>query len=353
MASTHTAISWTDATWNVLRGCSRVSLGCGGPHGQGGCYAERLAIRFAGPGQPYEGLVKSTPAGPRWTGEVRFVEEALTLPLRWRTPRRIFVNSMSDLFHEKVADEWIDRIFAVMLLAQRHTYQVLTKRPERMRAYLSDPDHTMRVLMAMNSLMGPTILAGVDRAGSSKFPCPAIHLGVSVEDQATVNARIPHLFETPAAVRWVSYEPMLGPVDFTRIDGGALSIHYEGIDFDALHGFDMRRTKLDWIVAGGESGPGARPPHPDWFRSARDQCVAAGVPYFFKQWGEYAPVPPRAAGPGRMVRAGDIVVTPDGRRAPIKADLSCDLEGAGIPMRRFGKKAAGAMLDGREWREFP
>jgi protein gp37 len=220
------SIGWTDATWNPIRGCTRVSEGCRN------CYAERQAIRHAyaqrvigadRPGTvegPYYGLVKSTPAGPRWTGTVAFVPEALDLPLRWRTPRRIFVNSMSDLFHERVEDEWIDRIWAVMLLTQRHTYQILTKRPERMVAYVTDPGHHERVLVAMDRLLGPKAPPGVDFDGSSRFPSPAIWLGVSVEDQATADARIPLLLQTPAAVRFVSYEPALGPVDFARYLGG-------------------------------------------------------------------------------------------------------------------------------------
>jgi protein gp37 len=234
-------IPWTEDTWNPIRGCSRVSLGCGGPHGQGGCYAERLAIRLSGPGQPYEGLVKSTPSGPRWTGRVALVESALDLPLRWKKPGRIFVNSMSDLFHEKVPDEWIDRIFAVMAKAPQHTFQILTKRPERMLEWVTR---------------------------SRPVPLPNVWLGVSVEDQETADVRIPLLLQTPTAVRWVSYEPALGSVDFRSL----------GL---------LKRTGagLDWMVVGGESGPGARPFDLAWARQTIDQCREAGIAPFFKQTG--------------------------------------------------------------------
>ncbi len=260
-------IEWTDATWNPVRGCSRVSEGCRN------CYAERVAARFSGPGEPYHGLAVMKPDGPHWTGKVKLPADHLTDPLRWRTPRRIFVNSMSDLFHEAVPQEWIARIFQVMAQANQHTYQILTKRPQRMLEIMRDlTDHS-------------TMFMGK--------PLPNVLLGVSVEDQANADARIPLLLQTPAAVRFVSYEPALGPVDFSEF---------------------LERTKigpnhiLDWIIAGGESGPQARPAHPDWFRAVRDQCKAANartnmraadgvriaaapppvenVPFFFKQWGE-------------------------------------------------------------------
>jgi protein gp37 len=130
-------IEWTEATWNPIRGCSRKSPGCGGPGDHGGCYAEGIAARFSGPGQPYEGIAEMRGGKPRWTGKLAFIEPSLTLPLRWKKPRQIFVNSMSDLFHENVPYEWIDKIFAVMALCPQHTFQVLTKRSARMRGYLS------------------------------------------------------------------------------------------------------------------------------------------------------------------------------------------------------------------------
>lgn len=337
------AIEWTDATWNPIRGCSRVSEGCRN------CYAERTAVRHVSrrdpgggdgsPGAgPYAGLVKSTPTGPRWTGEVRFVEGALALPPQWRMPRRIFVNSMSDLHHERVEVAWLRRITEVMIGTPRHTYQILTKRPERMRAWWET------VAWHEN---------GDPRKPLHRGAPPWVWLGVSVEDQPTLTARGPILAETPAAVRFISYEPALGRADFAEALGVWWN-HTAGTWERTEPSMRTGRRWCDWLIAGGESGPGARPPHPDWFRSVRDQCVAASVPFFFKQWGEYGEVPKREDGPGRLVRSGDVVVTPDGRRAPVeRGSLNCALEGEGIPMRRYGKKAAGHLLDGREWREFP
>jgi protein gp37 len=229
----HSLIEWTDDTWNPLRGCSRVSEGCRN------CYAERTAIRQVR--SRYAGLVKSTPNGPRWTGEVGFVEEVLKHPLRWKSPRKIFVNSMSDLYHEKVTDEWRHRIYAVMEQASRHTFQILTKRPERMQTYLAE------------------------RYGETRIPPRHIWHGVSVENQAAVDERIPRLLETPAAVRFLSIEPLLGPISDLPLDG------------------------IHWVIVGGESGPRHRPVQADWVRDIRDQCARAGVAFFFKQWGGRTP----------------------------------------------------------------
>jgi protein gp37 len=208
--STGTTIEWTEATWNPLVGCSRVSAGCQR------CYAERLVHRGLAP--QHRGLTKLVGGEPRWTGEVRLVESALSLPLRWKTPRRVFVNSLSDLFHESVPDEWVLSIFEVMGGAWWHTYQLLTKRPERMAAVIERINPTLR------------------EQGRAPFGPVWKHvwLGVSVEDQATADERIPLLLETPAEVRWVSAEPLLGPVDFSPW-------------------FPPRQPALDWVVVGGES----------------------------------------------------------------------------------------------------
>jgi protein gp37 len=244
-------ISWTDATWNPLVGCSRVSEGCRN------CYAEREAAGRLAKTPKYQGLAREVNGHPSWTGELRLWEPHLDQPLRWRAPRRIFVNSMSDLFHEKVPDEWIDRIFAVMCKARQHTYQVLTKRPKRMRAYMD--------------AHWPTV-CGV-RPGE---PPHHIWLGVSVEDQATADERIPLLLQTPAAVRWVSYEPALVAVDFSRW------LFAAGEDGEPA---PRNRPGLDWIVVGGESGPSARPFDLSWARSTVAYCRHAGVAVFVKQLG--------------------------------------------------------------------
>jgi protein gp37 len=259
-----TAIEWSDAVWNPLAGCTRVSAGCQA------CYAERLAHRVAAMGHvKYHGLTRKVGSEVRWTGEVRFVEEALDLPLRWKKPRRIFVNSMSDLFHEKVTDEWIDRIFRTMVVAQQHTYQILTKRPERMREYIVSHQ--------------PAVGA---------WPPSWIHLGVSVENQETADERIPLLLQTPAAVRFLSVEPLLGPVDLTPwlahelTPDDKLMLAFAG---GARTTEDLQRMarRIDWIIVGGESGPGARPCDIAWIRSVVAQAKAAGVPVFVKQLGRW------------------------------------------------------------------
>ena len=333
-----TGIEWTDATWNPVRGCTRVSEGC--RH----CYAEIMAARFSGPGQWGEGLAEIVGEGARrdhrWTGKVALAEGLLDQPLRWRRPRRIFVNSTSDLFHEAIPDDWIDRVFAVMALAPRHTFQVLTKRPERMREYFMHDDgfgrwgyieHFARQMLTKMGKAQPQRKTLAHHGGSNM---PHVWLGVSVEDQATADARIPPLLATPAAKRFISAEPLLGPVDLTPWlgDDGALA-----------------PLSLDWVIAGGESGPGARPMHPDWARSLRDQCAAAGVAFFFKQWGEFVPCVTEDA------PETGLVCHPDG------ADCSAFNEPARRPIVtaharefwRVGKKRAGATLDGREHREFP
>lgn len=252
-----TRIEWTDTTWNPIVGCTIVSPGCTN------CYAMRMAGTRLKTTKPYNGLTQDTKAGPVWTGEVRFLEERLTQPLKWRKPRRVFVNSMGDLFHEDVPYWWIDRVFAVMAETPRHTYQVLTKRPERMQDYFRG-------------------LKDEYRGKARALPAENIWLGTSVEDQKRANERIPALLDTPATVHFISAEPLLGPVDLTSMCD---------VDFDALYGVDHGRTRINWVICGGESGPSARPMEPDWARSLRDQCQAAGVAFFMKQMPRKAPIP--------------------------------------------------------------
>lgn len=261
----NTNIEWCDKVWNPVRGCSKVSAGCAN------CYAERVAQRFSGPGLPYEGL--ATAKG--WTGKVRLVEDALTAPLGWRKPQRIFVNSMSDLFHEALSDDAIDEVFSVMALAGYHTFQVLTKRPQRMR------DYALRVAAskphdAVNSAVFDAVNAV--HGGFASWPLPNVWLGVSVEDQATADARIPVLLDTPAAVRFVSYEPALGPVEFQRDRGWLAPFRETSPSLD-------RSPRIDWLIAGGESGPNARSCNVAWLRGPAKDCLEAGVAVFMKQLG--------------------------------------------------------------------
>ena len=278
----NTKIEWTDATWNPVTGCTVVSDGCSN------CYAMRLAGGILRRHPSREGLTKHGPNGPVWTGEVRLNEAWINHPIFWRKPRMVFVCTHGDLFHEAVPDEWIDRVFAVMALCPQHTFQVLTKRPERMKEYLSGQDGGIvdaadflakkldRYTLSGNAghLCSWTEY-GDTRCDIAPWPLPNVWLGVSVEDQATAEERIPHLMETPAAVRFLSAEPLLGPVNL----------------FDAcqINNRPNQASALDWVIVGGESGPNARPMDADWARSLRDQCASDDVPFFFKQWGAYAP----------------------------------------------------------------
>lgn len=359
-------IEWTDATWNPIRGCSRVSEGCRN------CYAEGMAARFSKPGQWGHGLATyvTRPDGKRearWTGTmVQAPEATLTAPLRWKAPRRIFVNSTSDLFHEDVPDAWIDRVFAVMALCPQHTFQVLTKRPERMRAYFA-AGPWLRWLELMKPLWHGRLASEVAENGA----LPNVWLGTSVEDQASADARIPHLLETPAAIRFISAEPLLGPVDLTRlgIDSDsemhaltpipwAEEVANWGDDPETIEGWldwyglsevptsgNMHPT-LDWVIVGGESGAGARPMHPDWARDLRDQCASADVPFFFKQWGGHTVVYDRdVEDPDWRWCAGIERKTPTGRWLNLAGGHGFHGERV-VRVVPTTKKAAGRRLDG-------
>lgn len=332
-------IEWTDATWNPVTGCTEVSPGC--DH----CYAKTFAERFRGVrGHHFERGF-----------DVVLRPERLDQPLRWKRPRRIFVNSMSDLFHDSIEADYIADVFATMALAPQHTFQLLTKRHGRMRSLLSDPEFTMWVGAQMRN-------RGEDEWET--WPLPNVWLGVSVENQQWANIRIPALLDTPAAVRFLSCEPLLGPVDlgqWTRphtVDCLAGPPWCScGRDGDGY---------LDWVIVGGESGHGARPMHPDWARSLRDQCTAAGVAFHFKQWGEWQH---GSAAPGQ--HGVDHIIVRDGRHEPSKDHWAKDHRGWWTSdlirardrhekgsedatfISRVGKKSAGRELDGRTWDEFP
>jgi protein gp37 len=271
-------IEWTDATWNPIRGCSRVSDGCRN------CYAEKVANRFKGKGMPYEGLIAKSGA---WNGNIKFVHHLMDQPTRWKKPRRIFVNSMSDLFHENVPVETIAEIFGIMARCPQHTFQVLTKRPERMHQLLNSFGFEVWVRDCIKYEPQAEIM---------QWPLPNVWLGVSAEDQQTANERIPLLLDTRAAVRWVSAEPLLGEIDLNRIILKE-SIGKPPISISALRGWyggwldaEGNPAKLDWVVVGGESGKGARLIDSDWVRLMRDQCASVETPFFFKQWGQFAPL---------------------------------------------------------------
>lgn len=284
-----TNIEWTDATVNAINGCTVISPGCTN------CYAMRLAGTRMKNNPTRVGLTQDSKAGPVWTGEVRLNEQALMQPLRWSKPRMIFWNAHGDMFHPAVPDEWIDRCFAVMALTPHHIHQVLTKRADRMREYFSARDVRVRI---------GVLIPGIARSWrenakgvwhAEEWPLSNVWLGVSVEDQQRADERIPDLIQTPAAVRWLSCEPLLGGVNLAAVVEARASVASRRI-FDTLTGMIMDRrdgvsfgAKVDWIVVGGESGPGSRPMRADWARSLRDQCAAAGVPFFFKQWGDYLP----------------------------------------------------------------
>jgi protein gp37 len=336
-----THIEWTDATWNPVTGCSVISPGCTN------CYAMRLAGTRLKHTPSRIGLTVESKAGPVWNGEVRLNDKALDQPLRWRRPRRIFVCAHGDLFHEAVPDEWIDRVFAVMALAPQHTFQVLTKRALRMREYLCREGRAEAIGWAEAKIAADNMrVAAVGYAGPvhERLPLPNVWLGVSVEDQQRADERIPELLATPAAKRFISAEPLLGPVDLRnieRLDGdkNALTGELWIPGCGSISSRTIPGPRLDWVIAGGESGPGARPMNPQWARALRDQCQAAGVAYFFKQWGEWSPMERHRQGLEAEVTR--MAAAPIG-----KWDVETDT-------LRVGKRAGGRMLDGIEWSEFP
>jgi protein gp37 len=251
------AIEWTDATWNPVTGCSRVSPGCA--H----CYALDLAARLKRMGQPRYQRDGGRGSGPGFG--VTLHEDLLEVPLRWRKPRLVFVNSMSDLFHEEIPDEFIGRVFGAMAAARRHTFQVLTKR-------CAQPQFEN----VMRRASGET---------GHALPLPNVWLGVSIENRRFVH-RADLLRETPAAVRFISAEPLLGPLipDVPSPDSDRAWSWHDGADLEPLN-----LTAIDWLIVGGESGARHRPVAPEWVRDLRDYAGAAGTAFFFKQWGGRTP----------------------------------------------------------------
>lgn len=320
--SDNSKIEWTDLTWNFITGCTKISDGCLN------CYIERT------PPFRMQGRRFDKPGIGGATG-VKLHSDRLHWPItKWRKPSLIFVNSLADIFHEDVPDQFIAEAFAVMAMAKQHTFQLLTKRHARMR----------------NLLLGAKINGfqeAVSRAlfargfsGGIEWPLPNCWIGVSVENQQWADIRIPALLETPAAVRWLSVEPMLGPIDLTAVPGlqgqwGHGGTHHgvgtEECPRELHHHHDDRcRFPINWTVCGGESGPGARPMNPSWVRSLRDQCRETSTPFFFKQWGEWVPLDALVVKAGAEIRAYPEFI-----------------------VKRVGKKAAGRELDGRTWDQYP
>lgn len=330
-------IEWTDATWNPITGCTKLSEGCRN------CYAERMSKRLAG----RCGYPKDKPFS------VTLHPEKLEDPLKWKKPRKIFVNSMSDLFHDDVPDGILCQVFNIMALTQQHTYLILTKRPERMKKFLAE-----EAFLTCINCKG----SGCDQCDNTGYqswvnrPYPNVWLGVSVENQAAADERIPLLLQAPVAVRFISAEPLLGPVNLTNLD--------QGWQTNALTGkqSDMGRPwydtgNLDWVIVGGESGPGARPMHPDWVRSLRDQCQAAGTKFFFKQFGEW--IVPEDGAESCRVCGCTWNNACNGGCSWVEPGLCSTCIGKQVPdyravkFQRVGKMKAGRELDGRTWDEMP
>ena len=293
-------IPWTGPTWNIARGCNRKSPGCEN------CYAERMAYRFDRPGMWGEGLTVIRQGRPGWSGKVVLVPEKLREPLSWRRPRRVFPCSGSDLFHEKIPFEYIAAAFAVMAAASQHTFQVLTKRPERMLEFLEwlvDPKkgsrgYVWQTLFSCAIETDPGLeekLKG--RMGSPwPWPLPNVWLGVSAEDQERLDERVPLLLQCPAAVHWVSAEPLLGRIDLTKYlpsepdaaDVVCPRVHVGATKCPVCTGGTV--PGLGWVVPGGESGQickTARPCAMEWIEEIKNDCLAAGVPVFVKQLGSW------------------------------------------------------------------
>lgn len=316
--SDQSGIEWTRSTWNPTVGCSLMSPGCTNCYAMN--FAHRLATAFGNAaGRKYKGLTVKVKGNPVWTGVVMVADDAVLIPLRWKKPRLVFVNSMSDLFHDQLPTEAVDRVFAVMQLASQHIFQLLTKRPDRMRAYMNDPETPARVRTAADRIR--------PGAGVGHWPPKNVWCGTSVEDQARADERIPELLATRAHTRFLSIEPLLGSVRLA----GAASIR------------ELRpgrgRAGIHWVIVGGESGRKARPMHPLWALELRDECRHLAIPFFFKQVGQWG-----WHDIGRKRRM--IGLMPDGRQVPVGTP------GAAI-LYYVGKKAAGKLLDGEILQDYP
>lgn len=361
MASTK--IEWCDRAWNPISGCQPTSSGCLN------CYAKRMAPRLAGRyGYPADDPFRPT-----------MHPDKLPNPLHWKKPAIVFVNSMGDLFHKDIPDEFIAAVFGVMAASPQHFFIVLTKRPERMRAWFkwvgnhcSDNAHadpagevlSKYAARVVNEEFALKLCDGYP-PGYNWWPLPNLALGVSVEDQKTADERIPLLLQTPAACRMLSYEPALGPIDIVRPIGDKF-MRDMGLEPVGTHAVSMSGEHgLHWVVSAGESGTakGIRPAHPEWFRNVRVQCAAAGVPYFFKGFGAWGVYSEHVEGTRKRAGIAHDHGNTGGTRR-IRIDLDGNdrtdenlnefrLPTGWVDLYKVGKKKSGAMLDGVEIKQYP
>ena len=326
-------IEWTGKTVNPLIGCTKKSAGC--EH----CYAIKEAwIHSHHPNETfrkrYDGTVHETAGGKlNWTGKINYDIDIFARVLKNKKPTMYFPNSMSDIFHESLSIDIIAEIYAIMFLAHWHTFQVLTKRADKMHAVLTSEEFKLKLWAACNRMHHLYIKPleqplYFDVEVFQELPLKNVWQIVSVEDQKTLDERLPHLLKTPAAVRGLSCEPLLGSITF-RPKADTMEQMMQLMD-EGVASKPIMLSGIDWVICGGESGSNSTPMHPDWARYLRDQCNTMGVAFFFKQWGEYWP-----GEQGRIYRAKTIDFT-DGQ-----------------PMVRTGKKKAGRVLDGRLWDEMP
>jgi protein gp37 len=325
-----TKVEFADATWNPLRGCSDLSRGCRN------CFAKLIAARMGAPGKPFEGYAFMQDGKPFWTGKVKIVERVLMEPLTWRQERAVYVGSMSDLFHPELAQDERDAIHGTMALCGQHTFQILTKRPEAMCAYYGDPEVWARIEKWARAIYRMHHGREYPSQGHLRGPMPNIWAGTSIEDQRTANRRLPWLLKTVACRRFVAYEPAIAPVDATLYLNAWKS--------------EPEIPKIDWLVCGGESGPYARPLHPYAASWIRDQCLAAGTSFFFKQWGEWSPVLRRGAPFEQWGYYDQDEKFHPRRRIFLQSETARQHP---VKMWRIGKEAAGRELDGRVWDEMP
>ena len=337
-----TAIEWTDSTWNPVTGCTRVSEGCRF------CYIDR-SVPFRVAGRKFDG------DGIGSTTGVLLHENRLLQPLKWTRPRKVFVNSLSDMFHDEVDDDFIIRVFAMMALAQQHTFQLLTKRHGRMRSLLSNQrfregpsgwlsfeDCVRNVAFnERNNLLTSRQFPSLPNPDDIAWPLPNVWLGVSVEDQKAADLRVPALRQTPAAVRFLSCEPLLGDVTLT--------------DLDTTPNDSTETGAIDWVIVGGESGPKSRPMHPAWAETLQQQCARHDIAYFFKQYGDWAPVENLDDTHDRGVQPGDLWLPARGYAVPVENANQSTVATLDQPtrMRRVGKKTAGRLLAGRTHDDLP